>query len=91
VGRVVEATLNLGGALIITADHGNADVMVDYQTGTPWTAHTTNPVPIYFVVPELADARLRSGGILADIAPSALQALGLPIPADMTGRTLVEG
>jgi 2,3-bisphosphoglycerate-independent phosphoglycerate mutase len=91
VGRVIEATLAAGGAAFITADHGNADQMVDYTTGQPFTAHTTNPVPFYFVVPQWPNVTLRAGGILADIAPTALQVLGIPAPTDMVGRSLVEG
>ncbi len=91
VGRMVETTLELGGALFITADHGNADQMIDYVTGQPFTAHTTNPVPFYFVVPQWPGARLRSGGILADIAPTVLAVLGVAPSADMTGRSLIEG
>lgn len=91
VGRVIEATLALGGAAFITADHGNAEKMIDDETGAVFTAHTTNPVPFYFVVPQRPNVALRNGGILADIAPTALQVMGLPIPAAMTGRTLIEG
>ncbi len=91
VGRVIQATLAAGGAAFITADHGNADQMVDYATGQPFTAHTTNPVPFYFVVPQWPNATLRSNGILADIAPTALQVMGIPIPTDMTGKSLIEG
>ena len=91
VGRVIEATLNAGGAAIVTADHGNAEKMIDEQTGEPFTAHTTNPVPCYFVVPQLPNVALRQGGMLADLAPTVLQVMGLTIPADMTGRTLIEG
>ncbi|MBA3826342.1 MAG: 2,3-bisphosphoglycerate-independent phosphoglycerate mutase, partial [Ktedonobacterales bacterium] len=91
VGRVAEVTLAAGGALFITADHGNADQMVDYTTGQPFTAHTTNPVPFYFVVPQWPGARLRTNGVLADIAPTMLGVMGLPIPAGMTGNTLIQG
>jgi 2,3-bisphosphoglycerate-independent phosphoglycerate mutase len=91
VGRVVEATLPPGGALFVTADHGNAEQLIDYATGGPLTSHTTNPVPFYFVVPQWPDAKLRSGGILADIAPTVLQVMGIAAPADMTGRSLIEG
>ena len=59
------------------------------DTGKPWTAHTTNPVPFYFVVPQWQDAQLRPGGILADVAPTMLQLLHIPQPEDMTGRTLI--
>jgi 2,3-bisphosphoglycerate-independent phosphoglycerate mutase len=89
VGRVVEATLAIGGGLLITADHGNAEQLIDYETGKPFTAHTTYPVPLYLVVPQLAQVRLRSDGILADVAPTILDILGIPQPKDMTGRTLI--
>jgi 2,3-bisphosphoglycerate-independent phosphoglycerate mutase len=89
VGRVVEATLAIGGGLLITADHGNAEQMIDDETGKPFTAHTTYPVPLYLVVPELAQVRLRSDGILADVAPTILDILHIPQPKDMTGRTLI--
>ena len=89
VGRVVEATLAVGGGLLITADHGNAEQLIEYDTGKPFTAHTTYPVPLYLVVPQLAQARLRSDGILADVSPTILQILGIPQPKDMTGRSLL--
>ena len=91
VGRVVEAALAQGGAALITADHGNAEQMIEYDTGKPLTSHTTNPVPFYFVVPQWPSASLRSDGILADVAPTMLQLLHIPQPKDMTGRTLVLG
>jgi 2,3-bisphosphoglycerate-independent phosphoglycerate mutase len=91
VGRVVEAALAAGGAVLITADHGNAEQLIEYDTGKPHTAHTTNPVPLYFVVPQLPDARLRGDGILADVAPTLLQLLQIPQPKEMTGRTLIVG
>jgi 2,3-bisphosphoglycerate-independent phosphoglycerate mutase len=90
VGQVVEVTLAAGGGLLITADHGNAEQLIDYETGQPLTAHTTNPVPLYLVVPALARAKLRSDGILADVAPTVLQILRLSQPADMTGRSLLQ-
>src|SRR6266516_1088541 len=89
VGQVVEATLAMGGGLLITADHGNAEQLIEYETGKPFTAHTTYPVPLYLVVPELAQVRLRSDGILADVAPTILDILHIPQPKDMTGRTLI--
>ncbi|MBT9281242.1 MAG: 2,3-bisphosphoglycerate-independent phosphoglycerate mutase [Hydrogenibacillus schlegelii] len=85
LGRVVEAVLALGGVAVITADHGNADEVLDAE-GRPVTQHTTNPVP--FIVTRF-DVRLRDGGILADIAPTMLELLGLPQPAAMTGRSLL--
>jgi 2,3-bisphosphoglycerate-independent phosphoglycerate mutase len=89
VGRVVEAALAMGGGLLITADHGNAEQLIEYDTGKPFTAHTTYPVPLYLVVPELAQARLRTDGILADVAPTILQVLHIPQPPDMTGHSLI--
>src|SRR5947199_1598887 len=89
VGRVVEATLAIGGGLLVTADHGNAEQLIEYDTGKPFTAHTTNPVPLYLVVPQLADARLRTDGILADVSPTILQIMGIPQPKDMTGKSLI--
>jgi len=91
VGRVVEATLAAGGGLLITADHGNAEQLIDYETGKPFTAHTTNPVPLYLVVPQLSHVKLRTDGILADVAPTVLQVMGIQQPKDMTGRTLIVG
>ena len=89
VGRVVETTLAVGGGLLITADHGNAEQLIDYKTGKPFTAHTTYPVPLYLVVPQLAQVRLRNEGILADVAPTILDILSIAQPKDMTGRTLL--
>ncbi|HVB24227.1 MAG TPA: 2,3-bisphosphoglycerate-independent phosphoglycerate mutase [Ktedonobacteraceae bacterium] len=89
VGRVVDATLAVGGGLLITADHGNAEQLIEYDTGKPFTAHTTYPVPLYLVVPQLAQAHLRTDGILADVSPTILQILGIPQPKDMTGSSLI--
>ncbi len=86
VGKVVEATREMGGAVIITADHGNADCMVG-DDGNPFTPHTTNPVPFCVVG---YDCELREGGRLADIAPSMLKILGLPQPAEMTGESIIK-
>ncbi|ADG06818.1 2,3-bisphosphoglycerate-independent phosphoglycerate mutase [Kyrpidia tusciae] len=86
LGRVVEAVLAQGGVALITADHGNADVMIDPETGGPCTTHTTNPVPFIVTKPGV---HLREGGVLADIAPTMLDLLGLEKPKDMTGRRLV--
>ncbi len=87
VGRMVDAILAKGGVALITADHGNADKMYE-DDGSPFTAHTTNPVP--FVVVGM-DCKLREkGGKLADIAPTMLQILGLPQPKEMTGESLIE-
>ncbi len=90
VGRVVEATLGASGGLVITADHGNAEQLIEYDTGKPFTAHTTYPVPLYFVVPQFAHAHLRTNGILADVAPTILQVMDIPQPEDMLGHTLIQ-
>ncbi|HYO29911.1 MAG TPA: 2,3-bisphosphoglycerate-independent phosphoglycerate mutase, partial [Thermomicrobiales bacterium] len=90
--RVVAATLEAGGGLLVTADHGNAEEMVDRETGQPMTAHTTNPVPLVFVAPEghpLRHAELRPDGRLAAVAPTILALLGLPVPPAMTEPGLV--
>ncbi len=86
VGKVVDATREMGGAVLITADHGNADCMVG-EDGNPFTPHTTNPVPFCVVG---YDCELREGGRLADIAPSMLKILGLPQPAEMTGESIIK-
>jgi 2,3-bisphosphoglycerate-independent phosphoglycerate mutase len=91
VGKVVEAALARGGAILITADHGNAEQLIEYDTGKPLTSHTTNPVPFYFVVPQWPNVTLRTDGILADVAPTMLQLLGIARPPSMTGRTLIVG
>jgi len=90
VDKVVKAILAQGGRALITADHGNADKMIDYETGEPFTAHTTNPVPFILVDPTQKHAALREGGKLADIAPTLLTMLGLPIPTEMTGTSLLQ-
>jgi 2,3-bisphosphoglycerate-independent phosphoglycerate mutase len=89
VGRVVEATLAKGGSLIVTADHGNCEQMIDPETGGPHTAHTTYDVPLIVVEPGLEGCQLREGGRLADIAPTILELMGLPIPEEMTGEPLL--
>ena len=86
VGRMVNAILAKGGAAIITADHGNADKLMEAD-GSPFTAHTTNPVP--FIVVGCGDCKLREGGVLADIAPTMLKILDIPQPAEMTGKSLI--
>jgi 2,3-bisphosphoglycerate-independent phosphoglycerate mutase len=89
VGRVVKAVLTAGGSVILTADHGNCEKMADPE-GAPHTAHTTNLVPLVLVDAGLKNATLRSG-ILADIAPTILHLMGLSKPAEMTGRSLLQG
>ena len=86
VGRVVEAVKEMGGCVLLTADHGNADKMVDAD-GTPFTAHTTNPVPFCVIN---HPCELRKGGVLADIAPTMLKVLGLPQPKEMTGESIIK-
>lgn len=86
VGRVVNSTLKMGGSVIITADHGNADCMVG-EDGQPFTPHTTNPVPFCVVG---YPCELKEGGRLADIVPSILKIMGLPQPPEMTGESLIK-
>jgi 2,3-bisphosphoglycerate-independent phosphoglycerate mutase len=89
LGRVADAVLARGGAMIVTADHGNAEKMVDPVTGEPHTAHTTNLVPLLVLTADWRGA-LREGGSLEDIAPTVLGLLGLPPSKQMTGRDLRE-
>jgi 2,3-bisphosphoglycerate-independent phosphoglycerate mutase len=91
----MEATNRMGGTIVITADHGNAEVM-EGPDGRPWTAHTTNPVPVILVEGEKrrlpghgTDVQLRDGGGLADIAPTLLDILQLPKPDSMRGLSLI--
>ncbi|MDT8326452.1 MAG: 2,3-bisphosphoglycerate-independent phosphoglycerate mutase [Roseovarius sp.] len=88
LGRVVDALEAVGGAMIVTADHGNCEVMVDPVTGGPHTAHTLNPVPV-ILVGGPAGAHVRSGGRLADLAPTLLALMDLPKPEEMTGKSLI--
>jgi 2,3-bisphosphoglycerate-independent phosphoglycerate mutase len=87
LGEVVQAVLETGGACLITADHGNADHMLE-PDGSPNTAHSMNPVPVVVTVPDL---ELRSGGALADVAPTLLEMMGIDQPAEMTGTSLISG
>ena len=86
VGKVVDAILKMGGQCLITADHGNVDQMLDADGVTPFTAHSTNPVPLVMVGHE---GKLADGGVLADLAPTMLDMMGLPQPAEMTGHSLL--
>ena len=88
VGKIVNAVLEKGGALIVTADHGNCEQMIDPDTGGIHTAHTTYDVDL-IVVNDIYKEQLRTGGRLADIAPTALRLLGLPQPTEMTGESLI--
>ena len=87
VGKVVEAVLAHDGTLIITADHGNCEQMIDYKTGEPHTAHTTNPVPL-ILVSNNENYKVKSGK-LADLAPTLLEILGIEKPAEMTGESIL--
>ena len=88
VGRAVEALKEVDGQMFICADHGNAEMMIDYKTGEPWTAHTTNPVPFILVNADPAYG-LREGGCLADIIPTLIELMGMEQPAEMTGKSLL--
>ena len=90
VGKAVDALLSVDGQMFICADHGNAEQLVDYETGEPFTAHTTNPVP-FILVNYDEDYTLREGGCLADIAPTMIEMMGLSDkqPKEMTGKSLL--
>jgi 2,3-bisphosphoglycerate-independent phosphoglycerate mutase len=88
LGRIAEAVRDMGGALLVTADHGNCEMMRDPVTGGPHTAHTTNPVPVLVMGSEAASL---ADGRLADIAPTLLDLMGLPKPAEMSGVSLLRG
>jgi len=93
LARVLAALASVSGLAIVTADHGNAEEMIERNTGVLMTAHTTNPVPVVLVAPEnhsLRHARLRTNGILSAVASTVLQLMGLPIPADMTTPSLID-
>ena len=87
LGRIVDAIGHVGGALLVTADHGNCELMRDPLTGGPHTAHTTNPVPVLLVNTQ---ATALHEGRLADIAPTLLRLMGVKQPAEMTGTSLAE-
>jgi 2,3-bisphosphoglycerate-independent phosphoglycerate mutase len=87
VGELGAAAERVGGALVVTSDHGNCEMMLD-EAGKPHCGHTANPVPLLYLSPADPDARLRDGGNLADVAPTVLELLGLERPASMTGRSL---
>ena len=88
VPRIFEAILGRGGSILLTADHGNCDVMLD-EAGNVVTAHSLNRVPFLAATPKGKDIELRDGGRLADLAPTMLNILGLPQPAEMTGESLI--
>jgi 2,3-bisphosphoglycerate-independent phosphoglycerate mutase len=86
LGRLIEAVRGRSGTVLVTADHGNADQMIDYETGGPHTAHTMHPVPLVLVGP---GRHLLRNGILADVAPTLLQIMGIPPSPEMTGQSLL--
>jgi 2,3-bisphosphoglycerate-independent phosphoglycerate mutase len=88
VRQVVEATVSMGGVALVTADHGNSDQMIDYDTGKPHTAHTTNLVPFIYVAQQKPDWRF-TNGMLGNVAPTILELLGLEQPAEMTCKSLI--
>ncbi len=88
VGRAVEAVKKMDGVMFLCADHGNAEQLIDYETGESFTAHTTNPVP-FILINDHNGYRLREGGCLADIAPTLIQLMGMEQPAEMTGKSLL--
>ena len=88
LGKVVDKVLELDGTVFITADHGNAETMIDYSNGAPFTAHTTDPVPFVWVSNEAEGKGLKDGK-LADIAPTMLEVMGLEAPAEMSGKSLI--
>jgi 2,3-bisphosphoglycerate-independent phosphoglycerate mutase len=89
IGRVWKAARAQGMAMLVTADHGNCEMMTDPQTGQPHTAHTLNPVPFILADPDFRGAKLRAKGVLADVAPTALQVMGISQPKEMKGLGLV--
>jgi 2,3-bisphosphoglycerate-independent phosphoglycerate mutase len=87
-GKLVDAIVAKGGVALVTADHGNCEIMINEQTGGPHTYHTTQPVSLFVIGAE--NYWLRPRGILADVAPTVLALLGIEQPAEMTGRSLIE-
>jgi 2,3-bisphosphoglycerate-independent phosphoglycerate mutase len=89
LGRVVAAAHRAGGCALVTSDHGNVEQMLDPVTRAPQTAHTANDVDIILACPDLRGRALRPAGVLADVAPTMLDLLGLPIPPEMTAASLL--
>ena len=89
VKKVTDKILEMGGSALLTADHGNADKLLS-EDGSPFTAHTTNPVPVVLVSDKYKNVQLRSDGVLADLAPTLLTIMGLPVPTEMTGKSLIK-
>ena len=90
LGKVVEKVLEKDETVFVTADHGNAEVMIDYSTGNPMTAHTTDEVPFLWISKDSEGKELKSKGKLADIAPTMLTVMGLEVPSEMTGENLIK-
>jgi 2,3-bisphosphoglycerate-independent phosphoglycerate mutase len=99
LGEIIKPVLDSGGALLITADHGNAELMIDPKTGEKITEHTSNPVPCFFVTPDNRKERTESqimrhqnmvDGMLVDITPTILELMGLPVPPEMVGNSLLQ-
>ena len=88
LGKVVDAAVSKKGRVVITADHGNIEQLIDYDTGMPHTAHTINRVPMILVDEERKQSRLKEGTAI-DVAPTVLQLLGVPQPEEMTGHSLI--
>ncbi|MCI5149727.1 MAG: 2,3-bisphosphoglycerate-independent phosphoglycerate mutase, partial [Candidatus Electrothrix sp. MAN1_4] len=89
LGRIAEQVQKMSGVLLVTADHGNAETMVNLETGQPHTAHTLNPVPLILVSEEHKGSALKDGGALKDIAPTLMHLLGLEQPDEMEGESLI--
>ena len=89
LARIVDSAQRTGTRLIITADHGNAEMLIDPATGGPHTAHTTNPVPLVYINPDGTEPMLRDGGALCDVGPMVLDLLGIDVPPEMTGVSLL--
>ncbi|MBU2831460.1 2,3-bisphosphoglycerate-independent phosphoglycerate mutase, partial [Acidithiobacillus ferriphilus] len=87
LGRIVSAARAIGGEVLITADHGNVEQMLDVESGQTHTSHTCNPVPLLYIG---RSAEILTGGALEDIAPTLLQLMGLPVPPEMGGKNLVQ-
>jgi 2,3-bisphosphoglycerate-independent phosphoglycerate mutase len=90
IGRFEKAIQDVGGSLLITADHGNLEKMRDEETGEPHTAHTNEPVPFILVDQARTKVILRTGGALCDVAPTVLALLRIPQPSEMTGTSLID-
>jgi len=86
LGRIVRAAQEAGMIVLVTADHGNIEMMADAESGQPYTAHTINPVPFILIGKK---AGLRNEGLLADVAPTVLDLIGIEKPAEMTGKSLI--